>query len=172
MSPLPRVPDAPTARPGLGILLVLVGWEVAARALTGAFVLAAPSEVALYLVENRGLMLRALGTTLGNAAAGFLRKPRSPASCRNCLGMAAKPAPCHERRPSRLLPAAFVATGPILRVFFGPGKWPQIALAALAVYYTTLIPLLVGLRAAPAELVRLGAQLWTGAGFGAGSRAC
>jgi sulfonate transport system permease protein len=42
-----------------------------------------------------------------------------------------------------------VATGPILRVFFGPGPGPQIALAALAVYYTTLIPLLVGLRAAP-----------------------
>jgi sulfonate transport system permease protein len=42
-----------------------------------------------------------------------------------------------------------VATGPILRVIFGPGDGPQIALAALAVYYTTLIPLLVGLRAAP-----------------------
>ncbi|MEM1346878.1 MAG: ABC transporter permease subunit, partial [Pseudomonadota bacterium] len=42
-----------------------------------------------------------------------------------------------------------VATGPILRVFFGPGPGPQITLAALAVYYTTLIPLLVGLRAAP-----------------------
>jgi len=42
-----------------------------------------------------------------------------------------------------------VAAGPILRVFFGPGPGPQIALAALAVYYTTLIPLLVGLRAAP-----------------------
>jgi len=50
-----------------------------------------------------------------------------------------------------------VATGPILRVFFGPGPWPQILLAALAVYYTTLIPLLVGLRAVPAswfDLVR------------------
>jgi ABC-type nitrate/sulfonate/bicarbonate transport system permease component len=50
-----------------------------------------------------------------------------------------------------------VATGPILRVFFGPGPGPQIALAALAVYYTTLIPLLVGLRAAPGswfDLVR------------------
>jgi ABC-type nitrate/sulfonate/bicarbonate transport system permease component len=50
-----------------------------------------------------------------------------------------------------------VATGPILRVLMGPGNGPQITLAALAVFYTTLIPLLVGLRAAPAvwfDLVR------------------
>ena len=50
-----------------------------------------------------------------------------------------------------------VATGPILRVLFGPGDGPQVTLAALAVYYTTFLPLLVGLRAAPAswfDLVR------------------
>jgi ABC-type nitrate/sulfonate/bicarbonate transport system permease component len=44
----------------------------------------------------------------------------------------------------------FVATGPILRVLMGPGMGPQIAVAALAVYYTTYLALLVGLRAAPA----------------------
>ena len=43
-----------------------------------------------------------------------------------------------------------VATGPILRVLLGPGDGPEIVLAALAVYYTTLVPLLVGLNAAPA----------------------
>jgi len=42
-----------------------------------------------------------------------------------------------------------VATGPILRVLWGPGLGPQITLAALAVYFTTFLPLMVGLRAAP-----------------------
>ena len=47
--------------------------------------------------------------------------------------------------------------GPILRVVLGPGDGPQVALAALAVYFTTFLPLMVGLRAAPAswfDLVR------------------
>ncbi len=34
-------------------------------------------------------------------------------------------------------------------MLFGPGAGPQVTLAALAVYYTTFVPLLVGLRAAP-----------------------
>ncbi|MBM7069269.1 hypothetical protein [Actibacterium sp. 188UL27-1] len=38
-----------------------------------------------------------------------------------------------------------VATGPILRVLFGTGQGPQITLAALAVYYTTFLVLMVGL---------------------------
>ena len=53
--------------------------------------------------------------------------------------------------------SAFAPTGPVLRVVFGPGDGPQIVLAALAVYYTTMIPLLVGVRAAPStwfDLVR------------------
>jgi sulfonate transport system permease protein len=53
-----------------------------------------------------------------------------------------------------------VATGPILRVFFGPGPGPQIALAALAVYYTTLIPLARRPSRRAGQLVRSGAQLW------------
>ncbi|MEO1274760.1 MAG: ABC transporter permease subunit, partial [Pseudomonadota bacterium] len=44
-----------------------------------------------------------------------------------------------------------VATGPILRVLYGPGIGPQVTLAALACAYTTFVPLLVGLRAAPAS---------------------
>ncbi len=142
---------------GFGLLLVVLGWEASARALSGAFVLAAPSEVAVYLVENRGLMLRALGETLSNAAAGFVIGNVAalflagialiwPRSERIVLGVALV-----------VFCLPLVATGPILRVIFGPGDGPQIALAALAVYYTTLIPLLVGLRAAPSawfDLIR------------------
>ncbi|MEM7614360.1 MAG: ABC transporter permease subunit, partial [Pseudomonadota bacterium] len=133
----------------LGPLAAVLLWELAARSLTDAFVLAAPSAIVMFLLENWALMGRALGVTLSNAAAGFVIGnlaaialatlaivwPRSDALVRGfallvfCLPL--------------------VATGPILRVVFGPGPWPQIVLAALAVYYTTLIPLLVGLRALP-----------------------
>jgi ABC-type nitrate/sulfonate/bicarbonate transport system permease component len=132
-------------------------WELGARALSGAFVLAAPSEVVLYLLENRGLVARNLAITLSNAAAGFVIGNLAAI----VLAMIALVWPRSERVIASLALLVFclplVATGPILRVFFGPGSGPQIALAALAVYYTTLIPLLVGLRAAPAswfDLVR------------------
>lgn len=135
--------------PVLGVLLILVGWEAAGRLLTDAFVLAAPSEVAKYLLQNSGLMGRALGVTLTNAAIGFMIGNLAAVA----LAGIALVWPRSERVISGFALLIFclplVATGPILRVVFGPGSAPQIALAALAVYYTTLIPLLVGLRAAP-----------------------
>ncbi len=141
----------------LGPLAAILLWELAAHALTGAFVLAAPSAILVYLSENWALMGRALGVTLANAGAGFLIGnlaaivlatiaivlPRSDALIRGLALL--------------VFCLPLVATGPILRVVFGPGPWPQIILAALAVYYTTLIPLLVGLRALPSgwlDLVR------------------
>jgi ABC-type nitrate/sulfonate/bicarbonate transport system permease component len=141
----------------LGLLALAGLWELGARATSGAFVLAAPSEVVLYLVENRALLARNLWITVGNAAAGFAIGNLAAI----LLAAAALLWPRSERVITSLALLVFclplVATGPILRVFFGPGAGPQIALAALAVYYTTLIPLLVGLRAAPAswfDLVR------------------
>ncbi|WP_439124413.1 ABC transporter permease [Marivita sp.] len=133
----------------LGILLIVVGWEVAGRLLTDAFVLAAPSQILLYLAEEWQLMLRALWVTLSNAAIGFVVGNLAAL----ILAGLALIWPRSERVVTGLALLVFclplVATGPILRVFFGPGNGPQIVLAALAVYYTTLIPLLVGLRAAP-----------------------
>jgi len=135
---------------GLGLALVLVGWELSARALTGSYVLAAPSQILAWLIENRALMTRALGETLGNAAAGFVLGNLAAL----ILAGIALAWPASQRIVTGVALVVFclplVATGPILRVIFGPGDGPQIALAALAVYYTTLIPLLVGLRAAPA----------------------
>ncbi|MCK0149456.1 ABC transporter permease subunit [Marivita sp. S6314] len=132
-----------------GPVLVLLAWEVLARVLDGAFVLAGPSAILSYLVEHAGLVWRALGATLTNAVLGFaignavaivlattaIVVPRSEALIRGLALL--------------VFCLPLVATGPILRVIFGPGPWPQITLAALAVYYTTLIPLLVGLRAVP-----------------------
>lgn len=140
-------------RPGssgwTGVLLGILCWELAGRAFAGAFVLATPSEVLAYLIEDWRLMTRALWVTLGNATAGFVIGNLAAL----LLAGVALIWPRSERVVTGLALLVFclplVATGPILRVFFGPGPGPQITLAALAVYYTTLIPVLVGLRAAP-----------------------
>lgn len=141
----------------LGLVGVFLIWELAARAFENAFVLAGPSEVVAYLMANQALMGRALMVTVSNAAIGFLLGNLAAV----LLALIALLWPRSESVVTGLALFVFclplVATGPILRVFFGPGEWPQILLAALAVYYTTLIPLLVGLRAAPAtwfDLVR------------------
>lgn len=141
----------------LGLACVLLCWEALARSLSGTFLLASPTEVVLYLVEHRGLMARALMATFGNALAGFLAGNIAAL----LLASVALAWPASQRIVTGVALVIFclplVATGPILRVMFGPGNGPQIVLAALAVYYTTLIPLLVGLRAAPSswfDLVR------------------
>ena len=135
--------------PWAGVILLLLGWELAARLLDGSFVLVGPVDVLGYLFSEWGLMSRALGVTLTNAAAGYVIGNIAAV----LLAGIALAWPRSERVVTGLALLVFclplVATGPILRVFFGPGPGPQIALAALAVYYTTLIPLLVGLRAAP-----------------------
>jgi sulfonate transport system permease protein len=141
----------------LGLVLVFVTWETLARGLSGTYLLASPSEVVWYLTQNRGLMGRALSATLGNALAGFVLGNLAAM----LLAALALIWPAGQRIVTGVALVIFclplVATGPILRVMFGPGNGPQIVLAALAVYYTTLIPLLVGMRAAPAswfDLVR------------------
>lgn len=138
-----------------GVLLLLLAWEAAGRALGGAYVLAPPSEIARTLIAHRGLMGRAVLATLGNAAAGFVLGNLAAVLL---AGVALVWAPA-QRLVAGVALVVFclplVATGPILRVIFGPGDGPQIVLAALAVYYTTLLPLLVGLRALPAGWVDL-----------------
>lgn len=132
-----------------GLLLLVLGWELVARTLAGAWLLASPSEVLVYLAQNAGLMGRALAVTLANAGVGFLAGNLAAIA----LAMLAALWPACQPVLAGLALLVFclplVATGPILRVLFGPGPGPQITLAALAVYYTTLVPLLVGLRAAP-----------------------
>jgi sulfonate transport system permease protein len=141
----------------LGPVLALVLWEVAARALSDAFVLAAPSAILVYLFENTGLVARALGVTLANAGAGFVIGNLAAVALATLATIWPKSDALIRGFALVIFCLPLVATGPILRVVFGPGPWPQIVLAALAVYYTTLIPLLVGLRALPSgwlDLVR------------------
>lgn len=147
-----------------GIAVLLILWQVLAQALAGRFVLASPVQVVEWLAGNPGLIGRALLTTLTSAAWGFLAGNLVAV----LLAAVAMAWPRCQAAITGLSLLIFclplVATGPILRVLLGPGNGPQIWLAALAVFYTTLIPVLVGLRAAPAvwlDLVRsLGRGRW------------
>ncbi|TVS04316.1 MAG: ABC transporter permease subunit [Rhodobacteraceae bacterium] len=147
------------------VAFVLVLWHLAALTVAGSYMLAGPVVVAQYLVENSSLIWRALVVTAQNAAWGFL------AGNLAAIGLALIVLMIPQ---SRMLVASvalvvfclpLVATGPVLRVLYGPGPGPQITLAALSVYYTTFIPLLVGLRAAPGnwfDMIRLyGRGAWS-----------
>ncbi|SDK87885.1 ABC transporter permease [Aliiruegeria lutimaris] len=139
----------------VGTIVILLAWELAARALAGAYILAAPSDVVVHILQNSDLIWRALRETLGNATLGYVLGNLAAIG----LAGAALAWPRAEPVVAGLALLVFclplVATGPILRVLYGPGPGPQITLAALAVYYTTFVPLLVGLRAAPASWFEL-----------------
>jgi len=155
---VPADEDSPgSANALLGIAVLVLLWEALAQALSGSFLMSGPVEVLAYLAGHPGLMARALGVTLAEAAAGFVIGNLAAI----LLAVLAILVPRGERIVAGLALLVFclpvVATGPILRAFFGPGPSPQVTLAALAVYYTTLLPLLVGLRAAQAtwfDLIR------------------
>jgi sulfonate transport system permease protein len=141
----------------IGVLAAIVLWELAARLLAGSYLLAGPIDVAIHIAGNAGLLWRALLVTLQAALIGFVFGNLAAI----VLALIALLVPRAERLVAAVALVCFclplVATGPILRVVAGPGEVPQIVLAALAVYYTTYLTLMVGLRAAPAgwfDLVR------------------
>jgi ABC-type nitrate/sulfonate/bicarbonate transport system permease component len=138
----------------LGFALVIGAWELIARTvLSGDHVLAPPTGIIDAVIDNAALYRRAVATTLSEAAWGFVYGNVAAV----ILAVFVAAVPIAERIVLRLSLVVFclplVAIGPLLRVVHGPGDGPQITLAALAVFYTTLVPLLVGLRAVP--------QSWT-----------
>ena len=132
--------------PWIAVLLV---WESIAGLYSGSFVVAGPTAIVIYVIENAGLVSRAVAATVTTAAWGFLWGNLAAIAMAALVFMVPKT----ERFVSAVALTTFclplVATGPILRVLYGPGNGPQITLAALAVYYTTYLALRVGLRAIP-----------------------
>ena len=132
-------------------------WEILARLMAGSFCLPGRSIVTIWIMDNAGLVTRALRATLQEAALGYVFGNLAGIG----LAMLVMLLPRIEGLVQALALVVFclplVATGPILRVLYGPGIGPQVTLAALAVYYTTFVPLVVGLRAAP----RPGSTWWT-----------
>lgn len=134
---------------GISIALFIYVWEAIAQARAGSFVVAGPSAILSYYEHHSSLLSRAFTTTSVVAAWGFLWGNLAAVFMAGFVILV----PRSQRIVSSLALILFclplVATGPILRVLFGPGEGPQITLAALAVYYTTYLALLVGLRAIP-----------------------
>ncbi len=152
---------------GVNSLLILGGlllaWELLVRLLLSErYILAAPSAILERLTSRPDLYARALLVTLQEAAWGFLYG--NGAAILLAMGVALFPV--SERLIQNLALVVFclplVATGPVLRVIFGTSDGPQITLAALAVYYTTFVPVVVGLRAIPASWADLVASYGRG----------
>lgn len=134
---------------GFGVVCVLAAWELAAVALAGTYLLAGPLDIVRYAASHSGLLLRALGATLHSAVLGYIFGNLAAVA----LAATAILLPVSERAIRLLSLVVFclplIAIGPILRVLYGPGIGPQVTLSALGVFYTTLVPLLAGLRALP-----------------------
>lgn len=138
------------------VIEVLAGlslWEALARAAPENVLISGPVSILAHIYDNAGLITRAALETTVNAAWGFLWGNLTAMFLAALIILV----PRAERVISTLALLVFslplIASGPILRVLYGPGDGPQIALAALAVYYTTFLTLLVGLRAV--------SQCWT-----------
>ncbi len=142
---------------------VLLAWELLVRLLLSErYILAAPSAILERLASRPDLYARALLVTLREAAWGFLYG--NGAAILLAIGVAL--VPVSEQLIQNLALVVFclplVATGPVLRVILGTSDGPQITLAALAVYYTTFVPVVVGLRAIPASWADLVASYGRG----------
>lgn len=152
-------------RVALWVLGLLALWESLAHLNPDSVLITGPSGIVGYWIANAGLMTRASVATSLAAACGFLWGNVAAV----ILGAIALLIPRSERVVSAFSLLVFclplVATGPILRVLYGPGTGPQITLAALAVFYTTYLAIVVGLRAVPQswqDLVAIyGRGAWT-----------
>ncbi|MBY5935599.1 ABC transporter permease subunit [Tateyamaria omphalii] len=130
---------------GWGLFFLAI-WELLARVSAQDVLLSGPSDIAVHISGNVGLLARATLETSINAMWGFVWGNLGAV----LLGAVIMLVPRSERTLLALALLVFcvplIASGPILRVLFGTGTGPQVTLGALAVYYTTLLTFLIGLR--------------------------
>lgn len=152
-------------RVAISWVVVLAAWEVTARLLAERHLLGVPSGIVVKIVTNAEVYGRGLWFTTREAAVGYLAGNAAALA----LALLVVLVPRSERLVLRLALVVYclplVALGPLLRLVYGFGDGPQITLAALAAYYLTLIPLIVGLRAVPRSWIDLvavyGRGRWT-----------
>lgn len=148
--------SGPAARTLAGWAALLVAWEALARIVFADMrLIAPPTGVAINVVENAALYGRALWITGQSAIAGYLIGNAAAIALAGFVALFG----WSERLVLRLSLVVYclplIALGPLLRLVYGPGAGPQVTLAAIAVFYMTLIPLIVGLRAVPASWIDL-----------------
>jgi ABC-type nitrate/sulfonate/bicarbonate transport system permease component len=130
----------------IGVVVLLCLWELlAVTLLANRHVLATPWQVLAQLWLDRGLYAENLPTTLIEAGEGWLGGNLAAL----LFAMALIQVPLFEKELLRIAIAAYcmpiVAIGPILMVIF-TGTVPKAVLAGLAVFFTTLIAAVLGLR--------------------------
>ncbi|HTT88571.1 MAG TPA: ABC transporter permease subunit [Acidimicrobiales bacterium] len=133
---------------GVGVIAVLVAWELLALfVFAGKHVMPTPFGLAGGLWDNRALLWANAGTTLSEAGQGWLWG--------NALAIGAAllfvVSPPVEAALLRLAIASYcmpiIAIAPILNIVFN-GEQPKVVLAAVSVFFTTLIGVTAGLRSA------------------------
>lgn len=134
----------------LWALAALAGWEALALLPAADFLVAAPSDIMRWVAAHAPLLLRATLATLWASLQGFVWGNLAGGLLAVLCILAPRAAPLIGALALFAFCLPMVATGPILRVLYGPGSGPQVTIAAMAVFYTTFLALLVGLRAAPA----------------------
>lgn len=137
-----------------GVLGVFLLWELGAHLLGGRHILPSPIQVAVQMWHDKGYYWPNMVVTLREAGKGYLAG--------NALAIAFAVAfvqvPVLERLLMRLAIASYcvplVAIAPIL-VVVTSGDTPKAALAAIIVFFTTLIATLLGLRSADQSSLEL-----------------
>lgn len=152
-----------TWRVVLGWLAVIAAWELIGRTvLAGRHLIGVPSGIIGKIIDNYEMYGRALWYTTREAFLGYIYGNLAAIA----LALVVVLLPWLDRIVHRFALVVYclplVALGPWLRLVFGFGDGPQITLAAIAVYYLTLIPFLVGLRALPQSWLDLTATYGRG----------
>ena len=139
----------PALRTVLGWMIFLAAWQLLAMILAGTHLIASPLGIVGDIAHNVPLYLRALGYTGFEALAGYLIGNAVALLIAFFVAVLRGTERVALRVSLVIYCLPLVAVGPLLRLVFGLNDGPQITLSALAVFYLTLVPLLVGLRAVP-----------------------
>jgi sulfonate transport system permease protein len=149
----------------VGIALLLVVWEVLALyVFEGKHIMPTPGGVLVGLWDNRTLLWENAGITLSEAGQGWLWGNALAIG----LALIFIVSPPVEAALLRLAIASYcmpiIAIAPILNIVFN-GDQPKVVLAALSVFFTTLVGMSAGLRSADQislDLVHVyGGTSWT-----------
>jgi len=135
---------------------LVLGWEVLGRAFgLPDYVVPLPSVIAAELVRKGGMILDNLWITLLEALGGFLLG--------NAVALALAVVSIYSRSVDRVvMPFALavrsipvVALTPLLILLLGVDWKPKVAVAALVVFFPTLVNMAIGLRAVDARAFEL-----------------
>jgi sulfonate transport system permease protein len=154
VTPLPVVPRARPRRPPLPgyalpvlrTLAVFGLWEVLARTVfSGRLILPPPDAIVREIFDDRHLYNGMIATTGGEALLGFVWGNLAAI----VMALVFVQLPLVEKVAMRVAVAGYclpgIAIAPILQIVLA-GNSPKVALGALAVYFTTLVTFLAGLR--------------------------